>query len=92
MADEHKPKEPRTKGGVLSAAGKAKGAAAAPKASPAEVAQPVATPPHTLSTKTPKLQKKNKSRLPRRQKKAHEKLATAQAGGPSGKGTGILSR
>jgi len=74
MADEKKPKEPKTKKSVE---GKAKGEAAAAVAPPPEVAQPVAPRPHTLSTKVPKLQKKNKSRLPRKQKKAQQKLASA---------------
>ena len=81
MADEKKPKEPKVKksveGKAKPAEGKAKGAAAAPAAPPAEAPPPVAK-PHTLSTKVPKLQKKNKSRLPRKQKKAQEKLSSAK--------------
>jgi hypothetical protein len=60
MADEKKPKERKASG----------------KTAPAEAAEPAATPPQTVSTKIPKLQKKDKARLPRRQKKAQQK-ATA---------------
>lgn len=88
MADEPKPKKERTKpaepGAKQSAErpkGKAKAAAAAPEAPPApppaEVAPPVVK-PHTISTKVPKLEKKNKSRLPRKEKKARQKLAAAK--------------
>jgi hypothetical protein len=48
--------------------------AAAPEA--VQAAAPVEAPaekPHTISTKIGKLQKKNKSRLPRREKKALKK-------------------
>lgn len=38
----------------------------------------VAPKPQTKSTKTPKLAKKNKSRLPRREKKAKQKAARAK--------------
>ena len=46
--------------------------AEAPAAAPAPVAKP-ATPPQ--SVKIPKLAKKNKARLPRKQKKAQQKAA-----------------
>jgi hypothetical protein len=75
MADEHKPKdrkkliEPETEGSaVRTPAGKT--------ASPAGIAEPAPTPLQTKSMKQPKLEKKNKSRLPRRQKKARQKAAT----------------
>jgi hypothetical protein len=72
MADEQKPKkskkpiEPET------------GAAPGKKAPLAEVAEPVAK-PQTKSTKIPKLQKKDKSRLPRRQKKAQQKATASHS-------------
>ena len=44
-------------------------------APPAEAAAPA---PRTKSTKVPKLAKKNKSRLPRREKKARMKASAAQ--------------
>jgi hypothetical protein len=84
MPDEPKPKgrkkvaEPEAEGGVPAPKAKAKGAAAGKTAEPAVVVEPVAK-PHTVSTKTPKLAKKNKHRLPRRQKKAQQKAAAAQA-------------
>jgi hypothetical protein len=73
MADEKKPKErkkpiePETD------------AAPGKKAPPAEAAAPAPTRPQTKSTKIPKLQKKNKSGLPRRQKKAQQKATATQA-------------
>jgi hypothetical protein len=84
MTDEQKPKgrkkliEPETKGGILATAAKAIGAAAGKIASLAGVAEPAPAPSQTKSTKQPKLQKKNKSRLPRRQKKARQKVAATQ--------------
>ena len=72
MADEKKPKErkkpiePET------------GAAPGKKAPLAEVAEPAAK-PQTKSTKVPKLQKKDKSRLPRRQKKAQQKATASHS-------------
>lgn len=73
MADEKKPKErkksiePETN------------AAPGKKAPLAEVAEPTPAPPLTRSTKKPKLQKKDKSRLPRRQKKANQKVTPSQS-------------
>jgi hypothetical protein len=84
MADEQKTKkrkkliEPETEGSVLATAAKAIGTAAGKIASLAGVVEPAPTPPQTKSTKQPKLQKKNKSRLPRRQKKAQQKVAATQ--------------
>ena len=69
--------ESETKDGILVATSKAVGAAVGKIASAAVVAEP-ALKPHTLSSKVPKLQKKNKSRLPRRQKKALQKAAPTQ--------------
>jgi hypothetical protein len=72
MADEKKPKErkkpiePETN------------AAQGKKAVWTEVAEP-AVKPQTISTKIPKLQKKNNSRLPRRQKKALQKVKGSQS-------------
>jgi hypothetical protein len=86
MADEKKPKErkkrvePETKDSTLATAAKIIGAAAGKIASLAGVAEPVAK-PQTKSTKVPKLQKKDKSRLPRRQKKAQQKVAASQSKG-----------
>jgi hypothetical protein len=85
MADEKKPKErkkriePETKDSTLATAAKIIGAAAGKIASLAGVAEPALTPPQTKSTKIPKLQKKNKSGLPRRQKKAQQKVAASQS-------------
>ena len=72
MADEKKPKE--RKKPIEPAANAAPGK----KAVPAEVAEPAAK-PQTKSTKIPKLQKKNKSGLPRRQKKASQKATASQS-------------
>jgi hypothetical protein len=77
MAEEKKPKD-RKKPVEPDTTAKAAGAASGKKAPPAEAAEPVAK-PQTKSTKVPKLQGKNKSRLPRRQKKAQQK-ATASEG------------
>ena len=71
MADEKKPKERKKR--IEPDAD----AAADKKAPPPVVAEPVAK-PQTKSTKVPKLQKKNKSRLPRRQKKASQKVTASQ--------------
>ncbi|HYW46743.1 MAG TPA: hypothetical protein VE959_28005 [Bryobacteraceae bacterium] len=84
MADEQKPKgrkkpiEPETQDSVLAATAKAVGTAAGKIASLAGVAEPAPAPSQTKSMKQPKLQKKNRSRLPRRQKKAHQKVAATQ--------------
>jgi hypothetical protein len=82
MTDEEKPKgrkkkpiEPESEDSVLATAAKAIGSAAGKIASLAGVAEPA---PHKKA-KQPKLQKKNRSRLPRRQKKARQKVAPAQA-------------
>jgi hypothetical protein len=87
MADQQKPKErkerkkatePATEDSLLTTTAKAIGAAAGKIASMAGV-EPAPAPPHTISTKPMKLQKKNKHRLPRWQKKAQQKAAAAQA-------------
>ena len=84
MADEQKHKErkkliePENKGSTLATTAKGMGAAAGKTASLTGIAEPAAPPPQTKSTKQPKLQKKNKSRLPRRQKKAQQKVAATQ--------------
>jgi hypothetical protein len=91
MADEQKPKEPKerkerkkvtapgTEDSVLTATAKAIGKAAGKVASLAGVEPaPAPAPPHTISMKPPKLQKKNKHRLPRWEKKAKQKAAAAQ--------------
>jgi hypothetical protein len=72
MADEKKPKERKKKPIEPESS-----AAPDKKAPPAVVAEPVAK-PQTVSTKVPKLQKKDKSRLPRRQKKAQQKAAASE--------------
>jgi hypothetical protein len=86
MADEQKPKEkkerkkasaPADEESILTTTAKAIGKAAGKIAVAAGV-EPDAPKPHTVSVKVPKLQKKNKSRLPRRQKKAQQKAAAAQ--------------
>jgi hypothetical protein len=91
MADEQKPKErkerkerkkvadPATEDSILTTTAKAIGTAAGKIASLAGVTEPAPAPPHTVSTKQPKLQKKNKHRLPRWQKKAQQKAAAAQS-------------
>ena len=85
MADEQKPKarkkpsEPKAEGGAVAAPATTEGA---PKGKKAPVAATVAAAPahpQTKSLKVPKLQKKNKSRLPRRQKKAHQKVTASQS-------------
>jgi hypothetical protein len=84
MADEQKPKErkkrvePEAKDSTSAPPPKAVAAAAGKKAPPAEVAEPAAK-PQTKSTKVPKLQKKDRSRLPRRQKKANQKATATQS-------------
>jgi hypothetical protein len=86
MADEQKPKErkerkkvtePGTEDSILTTTAKAIGTAAGKIASLAGV-EPAPAPPHTISMKQPKLQKKDKHRLPRWQKKAQQKAAAAQ--------------
>ena len=78
MTDEKKPKEkkkpvePETEESILATAAKAIGTAAGKIAALAGVA------PSPPKVKKPKLQKKNKSRLPRRQKKARQKAAATQ--------------
>jgi hypothetical protein len=52
-------------------------AAEAPKAAAPPI-EPPAPKPHTISKKVGKLQKKNKQRLPRRQKKAQQKALAAK--------------
>ena len=85
MADEKKPKErkkrvePETQDSSLATAAKIVGAAAGKIASLAGVTEPAPAPPQTKSTKVPKLQKKDKSRLPRRQKKAQQKVTASQS-------------
>ena len=84
MADEKKPKgkkkpvEPEVEGSTLAAAAKTGGTPAGKVAPPAAVAAP-APAPSPSKIKVPKLQKKNKSRLPRRQKKALRKGAATPA-------------
>jgi hypothetical protein len=74
MADEQKPK--KSKKPIEPKAD----AVAGKKAPPAEAAAPAPAPrPQTKSTKIPKLLKKNKSGLPRRQKKAQQKEAARQS-------------
>jgi hypothetical protein len=79
MADKKKAAE----GGAVSEKKANKGAgkkAAAPEAAVPEVAAPeaaVVAAPRTKSIKIPKLASKNKSRLPRREKKARQKAADA---------------
>jgi hypothetical protein len=93
MADEKKPEEkkpkarkkpvePEAEGGVLVEAAKAIGAAAGKIASLAGV-EPAAVPMHPKSVKPLKLQKKNKSRLPRKQKKALRKGTAAKKSAPT---------
>jgi hypothetical protein len=79
MADEQKPKgrkkpiEPEPEAGILETAAKAIGTAAGKIATLAGVA-----PSRAKRPKQPKLQKKNRSRVPRRQKKAQQKAAAIQ--------------
>ena len=94
MPDEQKPKEPKepkerkerkkvtgsaTEDSILTTTAKAIGTAAGKIASLAGVTEPAPAPPHTMSTKQPKLQKKNKHRLPRWEKKAQQKAAAGKA-------------
>jgi hypothetical protein len=78
MADEAKPKERKKRVEGEPKPKKATAPAAGETAPPPEAAAPPK--PHTLSVKIPKLQKKDKSRLPRRQKKALQKAAAAKGG------------
>ena len=84
MANEKKPKKAAKESGatetegILETTAKAIGTAAGKIASLAGV-EPAPAPPQTKSMKPEKLQKKNKSRLPRRQKKAEKKAAMAKA-------------
>ena len=71
MADEKKPKERKKPIEPETSAAPGK------KAPLAEIAEPAAK-PQTKSTKIPKLQKKDKSRLPRRQKKAQQKVTASE--------------
>jgi hypothetical protein len=79
MADEQKPKgrkkpvEAEADGSVPAAPAKAK--KEGKKAPPPVAAPPVQAPPKPKKEKQPKLQKKNKHRLPRREKKALRKAA-----------------
>src|SRR4051812_5140987 len=57
------------------AAGKVAAVAGAGADAPAEEAAPPAPKPQTKSVKVPKLAKKDKSRLPRKEKKAQQKAA-----------------
>jgi F420-0:gamma-glutamyl ligase len=83
MADEQKPKgrkkrvEPETENNVLVTTAKAIGSAAGKIASLAGV-EPAPARSHAKSAKRPKLQKKNRPRLPRRQKKAQQKGVATQ--------------
>jgi hypothetical protein len=64
--------------------GSVSGTEAADKAAGKKAAAPEAASepaPRTKSTKIPKLLKKNKSRLPRREKKARQKAAQARQSG-----------
>jgi hypothetical protein len=85
MADEQKPKGrkkgagPESEGSTPVTPAKTKGKAAGKAESAAPVAEPPAVKPQTKSVKIPKLQKKHKGRLPRRQKKALQKAADARA-------------
>lgn len=75
---EKKAKPAKKKDAEASPASDKKEKAAGKAAKEAEVPVPevIAAPkPQTKSTKIPKLASKNKSRLPRRQKKAQQKLA-----------------
>ena len=72
MADEKKPKERKKPIEPETSAAPGK------KAPLTEVAEPAAK-PQTKSTKIPKLQKKDKSRLPRRQKKAQQKATASHS-------------
>ena len=75
MAKKDKPEE-STDGIITTAAkklGKAAGKVAAAVGATPETASTEAPPVKQPSTKVPKLEKKNKNRLPRREKKARQK-------------------
>ena len=76
MADKKKAVEGGSVG-EPKAGKKAAKKAAAPEAAAPEAAVVVEAAPRMQSTKIPKLAKKNKSRLPRREKKARQKAADA---------------
>jgi hypothetical protein len=75
MADEQKAKGSKKKPVEAEAKSSAIRTSPGKIAPSAEIAEPAPTPPQTKSTKQPRLEKKNRSRLPRRQKKAHQKAA-----------------
>jgi hypothetical protein len=78
MAKKKDTQEEQPTEGVLVAAAKKIGKAAGKIAAAVEAAPAEAPPvehPQTKSVKIPKLAKKNKSRLPRREKKAQKKAA-----------------
>ena len=74
MAEKKKAAE----GGAVSGKKADKAAGTAVISVPEAAGEPA---PRTKSTKIPKLAKKNKSRLPRRQKKAQQKAADARQSG-----------
>jgi hypothetical protein len=78
MADKKKAAEGGSVSGTKTTDKTAKKKAVAPDAVPEAAAEPA---PGMKSTKIPKLAKKNKSRLPRREKKARQKAAQARQSG-----------
>jgi hypothetical protein len=84
MAKKKEAQEEQAEGVLVAAAkkiGKAAGKVAAVAGAAAEApveAAPPAPKPQTKSVKVPKLAKKNKMRLPRKEKKAQQKAANRQ--------------
>src|ERR1017187_7642078 len=91
MADEQKPKErkerkerkkvadPATEDSILTTTAKAIGTAAGKIASLAGVTEPAPAPPHTVSTKQPKLQKKISTACRAGRRKPNRKLRLPKA-------------
>lgn len=75
MAKKEKTEE--SADGMLTAAAKSVGKAAGKVAAAVGVGSESSDAPKQPSTKVPKLAKKNKTRLPRREKKARKKAGTA---------------
>ena len=79
MAKKDKPEESRE--GIITTAAKKVGKAAGKIASAVGGSPEAPLPARQPSKKVPKLEKKNKNRLPRREKKARQKAASLSPGG-----------
>jgi NADPH-dependent curcumin reductase CurA len=87
MTDEKKPKrakksaEPEAEEGILVSTAKAVGTVVGKVAALAGATEVAPKPVHPKKVKPQKLQKKNKARLPRKEKKARQKAAAAHSEG-----------